>query len=203
MVYLMLRNPFYYGYFEFPVGSGTWYKGSHEPLITKELFDEVQKELNNGHPPRIWGKKEFAYKGIFRCYSCGTSICGEEKYRKRKSGIVKHHIYYHCTKSRNSKCKEPFITEKELIKEIKKQIEKLDNEVISSSLNNEIKESLKQYEPIVKEINFYTNDEYEYDGNVSLKDLVLYASTKAATSEKRKLLTQLPIPKKLHNSILV
>lgn len=30
--------------FEYPKNSGNWYKESHEPLITKELFDFVQAQ---------------------------------------------------------------------------------------------------------------------------------------------------------------
>ncbi|HRN69911.1 MAG TPA: recombinase family protein, partial [Candidatus Woesebacteria bacterium] len=199
MIYLMLRNPFYYGYFEFPVGSNIWYKGSYEPLITKEVFDEVQKELNQATPPKIWGKKNFAYKGIFTCYKCGTSVCGEEKYRKRMDGTIRHHIYYHCTRSRNPKCREPAITERELVKQIKSHVEMLSEDVINQSLTSKLKNTLNQFSHIVKEINHYANDDYEYDGTVTLKDIVLYAAIKAPINIRKQLLIQLPIPKKLAN----
>lgn len=203
MVYLMLRNPFYYGYFEFPVGSGKWYKGSHEPIITKETFDEVQKELDDGHPPKVWGKKEFPYKGLFSCYACGTSVCGEEKYRKRKDGTSKHHIYYHCTRSRNPKCKEPCIKEKDLVKQIRDHIKHLTEEMIAKNIPVDLKNRLKQYEPIVKEINFYSQSIYEEEDElVSLKQLVLYASVKAPIDIKRHLVALLPLPKKLLNASL-
>jgi hypothetical protein len=39
-VYKTLKNPYYYGEFEL---GGVTYKGRHEPLITKALFDKVQK----------------------------------------------------------------------------------------------------------------------------------------------------------------
>lgn len=55
-IYLMLKNPFYYGEFEYPIGSGNWYKGSHTPLITKELFDPVQKQLIVPKKAK-WGSK--------------------------------------------------------------------------------------------------------------------------------------------------
>ncbi|MBI1862988.1 recombinase family protein [Candidatus Microgenomates bacterium] len=41
-IYLMLKNPFYYGIFEYPKKSGTWYDGLHPKLVSKELFDQVQ-----------------------------------------------------------------------------------------------------------------------------------------------------------------
>jgi len=45
--YSTLKNPFYYGEFEFPVGSGTWYQGKHKPLVTKEIFDKAQTILQS------------------------------------------------------------------------------------------------------------------------------------------------------------
>ncbi len=38
-MYRILKNPFYYGKFEYPVASGEWYKGKHTQMIT---FEEHQ-----------------------------------------------------------------------------------------------------------------------------------------------------------------
>ena len=46
-VYRTLSNPFYYGIFEFPKKSGNWYNGKHEPIISKELFDQVQSQMKS------------------------------------------------------------------------------------------------------------------------------------------------------------
>src|SRR3989344_7364782 len=35
-IYLIFTRPFYYGEFEYPVGSGNWHKGIHEPMITRQ-----------------------------------------------------------------------------------------------------------------------------------------------------------------------
>jgi len=40
-IYIILRNTFYYGTFEYPKGGGQWYQGKHTPIINKELFDQV------------------------------------------------------------------------------------------------------------------------------------------------------------------
>lgn len=199
-LYLMLRNPFYYGHYKY---GKDWYKGLHEPLLSKEVFDEVQKELDDRFRPKAWGKSDFPYKGIFSCYNCNTSICGEEKYRKRLDGIVNHHVYYHCTRSRNPYCKEPYITEKELIKLIKQNILNLSEENLKDSLSADLKNTLNEYVPIVKEIEFYKKDDIEYDEEITLKDIILYASVKSPISIRRELLQNLPIPKKLHNLELI
>jgi hypothetical protein len=41
----MLGSSFYYGEFEYPKGSGKWYKGNHQPMITKDLFLKVKELL--------------------------------------------------------------------------------------------------------------------------------------------------------------
>ena len=44
-IYLILQNHFYYGTFEYPRKSENWYTGKHEPIITKELYNQVQEHL--------------------------------------------------------------------------------------------------------------------------------------------------------------
>ena len=58
--YRTLYNPFYYGWFERPQGSGNWHKGKHEPMITREEFDRVQHLLHPGQKPKP-ERQIFAY----------------------------------------------------------------------------------------------------------------------------------------------
>lgn len=89
LIYLMLKNPFYYGEFEYPVNSGNWYRGSHPPLITKEIFNKVQKQLVIPFHKAKWGSKTFTFKDLLICGSCGASFIGEDRYRQRKIGDPK------------------------------------------------------------------------------------------------------------------
>ena len=69
MIYRLLKNPYYYGEFEYPKGSGNWYKGTYKPIITKELFEKAQKRLKI--PPKgKWGRKQFYFNKIFKCGDC-------------------------------------------------------------------------------------------------------------------------------------
>lgn len=61
LIFIMLKNPFYYGEFEYPIGSGNWYKGAHEPLVSKELFQKAQKSLLVPRKAK-WGSKEFPFR---------------------------------------------------------------------------------------------------------------------------------------------
>lgn len=113
-VYKMLGDSFYYGKFEYPVGSGIWYKGGHKPLITKELFGQARKKLVVPKKSK-WGSRNVLFRNIFKCASCGATITGEERFRKRKQRDPKRHVYYQCSKARNKRCYEPMINEKWLI----------------------------------------------------------------------------------------
>lgn len=132
MIYNMLKNPFYYGEFEYPIGSGIWYKGKHPKLVSKEQFDKVQKQLKVPLKSK-WGSKEFPYKSLLRCYSCGSGVVGEEKLRELKNGSVNRHIYYHCSRKRNYNCKEPYVTETV----VSNELIRLANTISSSIINPE------------------------------------------------------------------
>ncbi len=112
-IYLMLKNPFYYGVFEYPKKSGTWYDGSHPKLVSKELFDKVQIQLQVPRKSK-WGMKEFAFRGLVNCASCGSLITGEEKFKKLVDGKRNRIVYYHCTRQVDYSCKEPYIRQEAL-----------------------------------------------------------------------------------------
>jgi DNA invertase Pin-like site-specific DNA recombinase len=112
-IYVALNSRFYYGDFEY---HGIIYKGQHPPLITKALWEKVQQQLTV--PPKVWHKKEFPFKSICKCASCGASVIGEERYKKLKYGGYNKHIYYHCTRSIDFDCDEPYITEADLIQQL-------------------------------------------------------------------------------------
>lgn len=135
----MLKNPFYYGEFQYPEKDGIWYKGAHKPLISKELFDMVQQTRNMKHGN--WGLKQFAFKGLLKCGSCGADVIGEEKFKKLKNGDVNRHVYYRCTKKIDYNCPERYINEKvlceTLMQFIEKEAESLD---ISSSLRAKVEQ---------------------------------------------------------------
>ncbi len=110
----MLNNSFYYGEFEFPEGSGKVYQGSHKPLTTKAVFDQIQQSRSIPNKAD-WGSKHFAFKEIFKCATCGACITAEEKFKQRVDGGFNRHVYYRCTRQVNPDCTERAITEKDLI----------------------------------------------------------------------------------------
>lgn len=119
-IYRVLTNPFYYGYFKYPE-DGPLYKGLHQPIITKELFDMVRERIADILPDdkSAWGSKKFPFKHLFYCGACGSRLTVEEHYKKLKDGTQNRHVYYRCTKStKDPDCKERSITANMIVEQV-------------------------------------------------------------------------------------
>lgn len=188
-IYRMLKNPYYYGEFEYPTRSGKWYKGSHEPIITKELFDKVQKQL--AVPPKSkWGSKDFPFKGFIKCYSCGSSLVGEQKLRQRKDGTIREHVYYHCSRQVDRYCKELFATEESIMDQLYEMRDRLipNLEIVEPGLKNAINK--------VAAISDLSNS----NAFESYMKYVLYRGTKF---EKAQLVRNISLGLKLHDRKII
>lgn len=119
--YRIFTDPFYYGEFEYPKGSGNWYQGKHEPMIERGEYDHIQELLGRKGNPRL-RTYAFAFTGMIRCEECGCLITAENKTKHQKNGITRHYTYYHCTKRKGS-CKQKTIRDNELEDQIMKELD--------------------------------------------------------------------------------
>lgn len=86
----ILTTPVYYG----AIRSGnTIYKGIHEPLISKFLFDQVQGVLHGGNHPKK-EKRDYLYRGYLKCGVCGCALTCDQKRGK--------YTYYYCTNAKHN-----------------------------------------------------------------------------------------------------
>jgi hypothetical protein len=134
-IYKIFTKPFYYGSFEYPKGSGKWYEGRHEPMVTPAEYDRVQTLLGRNGNPRPRSHCEFAFTGLLRCGECGSTVTAEEKHQvicggcrfkfayRRYEACPRCHLpiaempnplflrytYYHCTKKQDPKCSQKVI----------------------------------------------------------------------------------------------
>ncbi len=124
----MLCKSFYYGLFEF---KGETYQGTHEPIITKKLFDQCQEVMKSrGHIKTRKTEKTFPFRGLFVCGECGCAITAE---------LQKGHNYYRCTKKREM-CSQKYVREELLTEQIKSFLQKVslrsqDTEKVLCELN--------------------------------------------------------------------
>jgi site-specific DNA recombinase len=143
-IYQFFTKPFYYGRFEYPHGSGKWYEGKHEPMITEDEYDRVQVLLGRNGNPRPKTHLEFAFTGLIRCGECASMVTAEEKHQlicsecrlkfayhnrgacprcqiaieKMSGAVFLHYTYYHCTKSQKRDCRQKSVSGSELNQQI-------------------------------------------------------------------------------------
>ena len=104
----LLSNPFYTGVFRL---KGEIFEGSHEPLISRELFDKVQAILRKRSwlAPKSRSDDPCYFVGMLKCDVCGSGVTAQRQ---------KGHHYYNCTRNRGP-CDQPkYIREDYLSREI-------------------------------------------------------------------------------------
>ena len=90
-------------------------ENNHEPIISKEEFDEVQEILNKNKSARSNKEKDLFYR-FLKCSDCG------ESFTLRR---VKNYEYYHCTSYvRNESCTSHSIRKDKLVELVIEEINK-------------------------------------------------------------------------------
>src|SRR5262249_48825632 len=102
-IHHILHNRIYTGDFDW---KGKTYRGIHEPLVSRELWERVQQVLEQ----RLAGrgrkaKHNFAFSRLIKCGHCGCLLVGQIQ-RGR-------YVYYHCS-GYKGKCPEPYVREEVL-----------------------------------------------------------------------------------------
>lgn len=105
-IYQILTNPIYYGDFRW---NDKLYSGTHAPIISKELWDQVQAVLQeNGKRNTKQQKHDWVFRGLLHCGHCGCAMVAERKKGK--------YVYYHCTGNKGP-CSEKYVREEEVAKQ--------------------------------------------------------------------------------------
>lgn len=186
-LYMVLRNHFYYGTFEYPKGSGEWYKGAHKPLISKALFDQVQEKIKVQNTRESgMQNKEFAFTKLMTCGLCGSGITADEKYKTQKNGNVHRYVYYGCTKHNDKNCKCGYINEDDLVEQLAELMDKIEfNEI---GMRKKIKEEIERHKK------FQSGLLGESETKIKVKDVEVrnyakYILREGQMHEKRELLS--------------
>ena len=123
-LHVILRNPIYTGLIRY---KGQVYQGTHEPLISVELFQAVQDAFEpnrNGHKAK---KHVFALRDWLVCEECGCKITAENQ---------RGHVYYRCThgKGRDACSQRTYAREEPLVEQIDAILStiEIDEEIIAA-----------------------------------------------------------------------
>jgi site-specific DNA recombinase len=97
----LLKNPFYKGQF---VWEDKLYNGTHVPLVSVDLWEQVQSVFQGHNKPK-YRKHDFAFSGLLHCAYDNCTVTAELKKNR--------YTYYRCTGYRG-KCDLPYFREEEL-----------------------------------------------------------------------------------------
>lgn len=117
----ILKNPIYCGMFQW---NGQTHAGTHEPIVSKKLFDEVQHILSPAQFVRRTESWKYTYRGLMICGECGLKVTAEKQ---------KGHVYYRCTKTFGThRCSQPYLREEKLVELIGEELKRIrfDDEIL-------------------------------------------------------------------------
>jgi len=124
----ILRNRLYCGQFEW---NGKQYQGSHEAIVSVELWERVQAVMD-GRMAKKYRRmtRDFAFSGLIACHTCGCAVVGEIKKER--------YVYYHCTgyadkcQGKPATCRRKYVREEVLEKQFTELLGRLhfDEEVL-------------------------------------------------------------------------
>jgi DNA invertase Pin-like site-specific DNA recombinase len=103
-----IKNPFYCGRIFIPAykdEEAQYVNGIHEPLISEQLFNEVQDIMNGkkrNFPTRQTAKVELPLRGFLICSKCGGNLTGS-----KSKGRDNYYFYYHCNQVCGERIKAP------------------------------------------------------------------------------------------------
>ena len=123
----LLKSRLYLGEVSF---AGEWHKGSHEALITEELFDAVQQARQEITNPNRMGPKNKTFTGLITCGHCGAVYKVYNRRITKADGENAYESYYMCEnrklpKTNPQKCYNSRITREDLEQQVMAQIKHL------------------------------------------------------------------------------
>ncbi len=186
----ILSTPFYYGEFEYPKGSGNWYKGKHKALVTKEMFELVKEKTAERKHQNFVFRKNFAYTKIMKCGLCGGNVTAEEIFKSLKDGSIARYVYYGCTRSRDPKCKMLYIREELLIQQLRDLVDRfsLDDLGIREQFERESERIHRFNCDVLGQPPEYTDKNQK---DVDIKKYIKYILSDGLIDEKRQVLLSL------------
>jgi DNA invertase Pin-like site-specific DNA recombinase len=197
----MLESTYYYGTFEFPAGSGKWYKGHHKALITKDLFDRGRAQIDSRRTARRAERKSFGFTKFLHCGFCGSNVTAEEHYKNLKDGSQSRYIYYGCNRTKGLTCPNVYIREELLVKQLANIIDQisLDELGIRNLLGNETERMMSFHNQVMGIPREAMTPEQK---DVDIREYAKYLLARGSMEEKRVLLGNLKSRLVLRNRVV-
>ena len=151
----LLQNRVYIGEVSF---AGEWYKGAHEPIISEDLFNQVQQTFKENRGSNFGKVKNKVFTGKVFCARCGEEYRSYSHTDKLATGEKATYHYLICDRRKKpshyeSKCFNRTIRRDEFEKEIFTRIKNLETIIKSTRADIVVTSSWKylmSYEELLK-----------------------------------------------------
>jgi site-specific DNA recombinase len=157
LFHFAMRNPVYCGKIfvpKFKDEEAQFTKSQHEPIISEELFYQVQDVLDGRgrqYQPKIVTDEKFPFRGFVKCQRCGKMLTASTS-KGRKS----YYSYYHCVRPCKERQKAEALNQAfyDEIKDFlpRKEVKRLYAMVISEHYHGQTKEIQTEKRVVLKRI---------------------------------------------------
>jgi DNA invertase Pin-like site-specific DNA recombinase len=184
-VHTILQNAFYSGMIEYPRGSGKWYAGKHEPIISQELYKKVREKMSlANHAAK--SNKEFAFTRLLHCGMCKSGVSAQEKFKNLSDGTVVKYIYYGCTRFTDKQCKNQYLREEELINQLVEILDKIDLNMLG--VRQKLEKEMERFSEFRSKVLGMTDEEKATQKKTDLRSYAKYLLKDGTLQEKRELM---------------
>ncbi len=173
------------GIIEYPRGSGKWYTGKHESIISKELFQKVQEKLDSDKGGSR-GDKEFAFTKLMKCGMCKSGVTAQEKHKNLVDGTIAKYIYYGCTRFNDKDCKNTYLREDDLISQLLEIVDRID--ISHVGIKNKLEKEIERYSDFRSNVLGMTEKERVKQSRLDIRGYMKYLLEKGSLTEKRELM---------------
>ena len=115
-------------------------------------------------------------------------MTAEEKYKRLRDGTTAKYVYYGCTRGKDRNCKNKYIREKDLIKQLIKLIDKI--HINELGMQQKLEQELKRFARFQQAVGIETQSDANTD-EVNIKEYAKYLLKEGSIVEKRELLANL------------
>lgn len=142
----ILQNEFYTGVFFW---KGKKYENAqHEPLISKELYRQVQAIMKKPTGKYKSHKSEFIFANLIKCGLCKFSVVGQIQKKRYK--------YFHCSNYKGN-CNQPYLREELIDEQVGNAIEQIKipcdiEQTILQDANNSLQERINYQKTCTEQI---------------------------------------------------
>ncbi len=99
--------------------------GTHEAIISQDVWKAVQSICPSPVPPRGGSRQEYLFSGKLRCAGCGSALSPHVRWCPSKSGESRAYVFYQCGRHRasgQSVCSNHTVSERTLIRLVTDEI---------------------------------------------------------------------------------